>query len=203
MEDISLIIKSLNPRKATGPDCIPLKVIKFASNVIDPHLCNIKIKDLEKSKYSKEPKTALVRSVFKKNEKNKIGNYRPVGILNGMSKIYERFIHNSLSSYAETISNFVSAYRKSYSSNHVLLRLIENWKKSLDNKILQVLFLRIFINDLFLFIKGLELANFASDNTVYAARNSIKELIKVLEKESKSAIDWFKMNDMIVNPDKF
>ena len=48
-----------------------------------------------------------------------------------MSKIYERYIHNSLSSYAETIlSNFISAYKKSYSSNHVLLRLIENWKKS-------------------------------------------------------------------------
>ena len=52
-----------------------------------------------------------------------------------MSKIYEIFIHNSLSSYAETIlSNFISAYRKSYSSNHVLLRLIENLKKSLDKK---------------------------------------------------------------------
>ena len=50
-----------------------------------------------------------------------------------MSKIYERCIHNSLSSYAETIlSNFISAYKKSYSLNHVLLRLIENWKKSRD-----------------------------------------------------------------------
>ena len=37
---------------------------------------------------------------------------------------------------------------------------------------------------------------------IYAARNSIKELIKILEKESKSVIDWFKMN-MIVNRDKF
>ena len=52
-----------------------------------------------------------------------------------MSKIYGRCIHNSLSSYAETIfSNFISAYKKSYSSNHVLLRLTENWKKSQDNK---------------------------------------------------------------------
>ena len=51
MEDINLIIKSLNPRKATGPDCIPLKVIKFASNVTDSHLCKIIIKDLEKDKY--------------------------------------------------------------------------------------------------------------------------------------------------------
>ena len=46
-----------NPRKATGPDFIPLKVIKFASNVIDSHLYNI-IKDQEKNKYSEEPKTA-------------------------------------------------------------------------------------------------------------------------------------------------
>ena len=38
---------------------------------------------------------------------------------------------------------------------------------------------------------------------IYAAGISIKELVKVLKKESKSVIDWFKMNDMIVNPDKF
>ena len=38
---------------------------------------------------------------------------------------------------------------------------------------------------------------------IYAARNSIEELLKVLEKESKSAIDWFKMNGMTLNPDKF
>ena len=52
-----------------------------------------------------------------------------------MSKIYERCIHNSLSFYAETLlSTFISAYKKSPGSNHVLLRLIENWKKSRDNK---------------------------------------------------------------------
>ena len=39
-----------NPRK--GPDFIPLKVIKFASNVINSHLCSIIIKDLEKYKHS-------------------------------------------------------------------------------------------------------------------------------------------------------
>ena len=95
-----------NPRKAICTDFIPLKVIKFASNVIDSNLYNIIIKDLERNKYSEEPKTALVRSIFKKNDRietSKIRNYRPVGILNGMSKIYGRCIHNSFSSYAETI----------------------------------------------------------------------------------------------------
>ena len=31
------------------------------------------------------------------------------------------------------LSNFVSVYRKHYNANHVLISLIENWKKSLDN----------------------------------------------------------------------
>ena len=59
-----------NSRKATGPDFIPLKAIKFSSNVIDSHLYNIIIKDLEKNKYSEEQKTALVRPIFKKDERN-------------------------------------------------------------------------------------------------------------------------------------
>ena len=44
---------------------------------------------------------------------------------------------------------------------------------------------------------------FTDNNILHAARNSIEELRKLLEKESKSDNDWFKMNDMIVNPNKF
>ena len=69
IEDMSLIVKSLNPRKAAGPDCIPLKAIKFVPNVIDSHLSNIIIEDLEKSKYSEELKTPLVIDPFSKKMK--------------------------------------------------------------------------------------------------------------------------------------
>ena len=49
------------------------------------------------------------------------------------SKIYERYIHNSLIPFVDNfLSVFISAYRQTYSSNHVLTRLIENWKQSLD-----------------------------------------------------------------------
>ena len=41
----------------------------------------------------------------------------------------------NLTDYVDSLlSKFIPAYRKSYSSNHVLIRLIENWKKSLDQK---------------------------------------------------------------------
>ena len=32
------------------------------------------------------------------------------------------------------LSKFISAYRKSFSTNHVLILVIENWKKPLDKK---------------------------------------------------------------------
>ena len=61
----------------------------------------------------------------------------------------------------------------------------------------------IFINDLLLWIPNSELLNFADDNTISAAENTIEELISTLEKKSQAAIDWFVSNEMIVNPDKF
>ena len=58
------------------------------------------------------------------------------GILNCFSKVYERFIHeNLMSSVTNFLSDFISAYRKGYSTNHVLLRLIENWKAALDSNL--------------------------------------------------------------------
>ena len=45
--------------------------------------------------------------------------------------------------------------------------------------------------------------NFADDNTISSEHVSIDKLLQTLEKESIAATDWFKENEMIVNPDKF
>ena len=71
-----------------------------------------------------------------------------------------------------------------------------------QGSILGPILFNIFINDL-LWISNSELLNFADDNTISAAENTIEELISTLEKESQAAIDWFVSNKMIVNPDKF
>ena len=50
-------------------------------------------------------------------------------------KVLERWTKDKIEPFVnEIMSKFISAYRQKYSSNHVLLRLLEEWKKHLDDK---------------------------------------------------------------------
>ena len=134
-EGFNKIIRKLDPYKATGLDRIPIKVIKACANIINSHLTYIINKDRKINKYSEGTKTALVRPTYKKDDRDQIKHYRPVSLLNGFPKIFERFLHDSLSKFTDqNFSKFIPAYGKSCSSSHVLMRLTEDWKASLDNK---------------------------------------------------------------------
>ena len=60
-------------------------------------------------------------------------NFRPVSVLNTFSKIYKKVLKQQLISHLDkTLSTFISAYRKSYSTQHVLINLVEDWRAKLD-----------------------------------------------------------------------
>ena len=69
--DINKMIKTLNSRKATGPNGISIKIIKTARNVIDPHSENIMIKGLDTNKFQENANNALVMPLYKKNDAQK------------------------------------------------------------------------------------------------------------------------------------
>ena len=129
--DINKIVNWLSSGKATGPDGISVKFIKLSANIIDSHLSNFINKGIDC--YSESVKTANARPIFEKDERTKVKNDRPVSHLNTFSKIYGRFIHGDLIPFVNYfLREFISACRKTYSINNVLIRLIENWKKTLD-----------------------------------------------------------------------
>ena len=61
----------------------------------------------------------------------------------------------------------------------------------------------IFINDLLINTKNSKLCNFADDNTITCSSSTLSQLIKDLQSEANKATDRFKLNSVIVNPEKF
>ena len=69
-----------------------------------------------------------------KPNKNEISNYRPVSVLNTFSKFYEKVIKKQVVRFMEEyFSPFISVYKTNYSSQHVIIRLLEEWGKKLDD----------------------------------------------------------------------
>ena len=64
-----------------------------------------------------------------------------------------------------------------------------------QGSILGPILFNILLNDLFLWISDSELPNFADDNTISAAENTIEELISTLEKSNSHWLVCIKQND--------
>ena len=60
------IINSLNRKKATGTDEIPIKAIKTASKIEDSHLTNVINEGIAVNSFSESTKVASVRPLYKK-----------------------------------------------------------------------------------------------------------------------------------------
>ena len=69
--------------------------------------------------------------------------------------------------------------------------------------ILGPLLFNIFLADLILVFKDVDIANFADDNTPFTSVNSIDDLIDSLEKASSSLLKWFKDNLFKGKPDRY
>ena len=89
--------------------------MRLSTNIIDPYLTNIinTDSDLLKDSFSEDAKATSVRRIFKKKEPDKIENYRPVSILNCLSKIYEKFLLEAFKQFIDTfLSEYIAAYRE-------------------------------------------------------------------------------------------
>jgi hypothetical protein len=127
-------LNALKPKKATGPDQLPGKILKLISPVVATPLCTVINQSLVKSQFPQDLKEADVSPVFKKNDNLSRKNYRPVSILPSMSKIFEGIMSDQLQDYFATIfAPFLSAFRKTYGCQSLLVRLVEDWRNALDN----------------------------------------------------------------------
>ena len=110
--EVNLILKSLNTKKASGTDKIQTKLVKLAPDFLSTPLATAINNSLASSKFPDIAKVATVIPIDKKtDDKYDIFNFRPVSLLNCLSKVYENIVKCRLvDSMYNNISPFISAY---------------------------------------------------------------------------------------------
>ena len=273
-QQVSLALKRLNARKATGYDNLPGKLIRIAYSELSYPLTHLINTSISLKCFPSTMKCAEISPVFKKDDNLMRDNYRPVSVLTVVSKIYETLMNDQLTDYFRNILNkLLCAFRKKYSGQSLLIKMVDEWKTALDNRyitgavfmdlskafdclphglliakchaygltlsacelladyldqrkqrvkiggvrsswtdlhkgvpqgsILGPLLFNIFINDLFFSIEKCSLYNYADDNSLSFSASSLSEVLSKLRIDCNHAIDWFTINGMKANPDKF
>ena len=134
-EEVYKKLQDLKCNKATGCDQIPAKVIKMVAQNVATPLASIINASINQSRFPQDLKLADVSPVFKKKDNLDNKNYRPVSILPSISKIFESLMADQLTDYFNHIfDNFLSAFRKTYGCQSLLLRIVEDWRHAVDNK---------------------------------------------------------------------
>ena len=85
-------VKRLSPKKACGPDKMPILALQETVNEIAPVLQNIFQQSLNKSKTPSDWKKANIVPIFKKGDRTKPTNYRPVSLTAVVSKMLEHIV---------------------------------------------------------------------------------------------------------------
>ena len=107
----------------------------MASNELAGPVSQLINASIRTSIFPQKLKCAEVSTLFKSKDAFDKANYRPLSILPSISKIFERSLYDQLYSFFEKIFNdMLAAYRPGYGCPNVLLKLIEDWKKALDEK---------------------------------------------------------------------
>ena len=129
------ILKSLSPSKAVGHDNIPARLIKDGACIIADPLTQLFNSSIGSNSYPSHWKYGQVTPVFKKGDENLKSNYRPITVLVAFNNVLERLLSKQLYNYFEDkLSPYLSAYRRHYSCQTALLRLVEESKIAFHKK---------------------------------------------------------------------
>ena len=126
-------VRNLNPKKATTHKNIPPKILKSNSDVCVEPLTQIFNDCIENSSFPDEVKCADVTSLPKNGPSNSRTNFRPISVLPTVSKLFERMMDKQIVAYITPfLSSLLCGFRKGYNAQHALIRVLEQFKISLD-----------------------------------------------------------------------
>ena len=89
-------------------------------------------RSIEIGKYPNKLKYAKIIPIYKDDDKEEPGNYRPISLLSNVNKIYEKLMYNRIISFMQknnTLYSMQYGFREKHSTQHALLDTISKIKK--------------------------------------------------------------------------
>ena len=137
-DDIEILsmLKNLNSSKSCGPSSISTNLLKSHANSFCVPIKMVINNSFSEGTFPDLLKIANVCPVFKKSDRNKCENYRPISLLSNLSKIFERAMHTRLYNFLDSndsLYHLQFGFREKHSTNHALLSIVEKIRDNLDN----------------------------------------------------------------------
>ena len=131
--DVFQVLKKLDINKGSGPNDVPLRVLDQCAAELTPSLTALFNMSMSTCALPDSWKHAFVVPIHKKGDKCKADNYRPISLLNGVSKIMERLVFNHVYPFVYPMINSAQhGFIKNRSATSQMLDMYSSIGKNLD-----------------------------------------------------------------------
>ena len=128
IKEIENIISSLRENKASGPNSLPVKILKTSKKQLSVPLTYLFNLAFRTGMFPEILKIAKVIPIFKKGDQQDCNNYRSISLPSNIGKIIEKVIHKSLFKFLNNNNcffNYQFGFRNIISQTMSLLALLK------------------------------------------------------------------------------
>ena len=136
-EGVLKLLLNIKENKATGPDGIPGRILKLcAPEIVDAYVLLFQT-SLDQGKVPNDWKDANIIPIFKKGNKTKAENYRPVSLTSITCKLLEHIIHSNIMDHLDKnniLNKIQHGFRQKRSCETQLITTINDLSNCLNER---------------------------------------------------------------------
>ena len=126
--------KILTARNKKSDLQVPMMILKQCTDSCVIPLTDLINNIVNDQNWPVELGSANITPAHKKMSTTDKRNYRPISVLPSISKIFEKLLYEQLPDFMkDKLSPFLCGSRKQHSTQHALIRIVEKWKKCIDD----------------------------------------------------------------------
>ena len=133
-DEIEEVVKNFQNDKSSD---IPVLIMKKSSKYISSHLAAFLNRFMETGCFPSILKTGKITPIYKKDDPQKLDNYRPVSVIPIFSKIFEKVIYNRLYSFLTSMNVIYDkqfGFRKNHSTTHAVNYSVNKLLNDIEEK---------------------------------------------------------------------